>query len=54
MGRKDLSEARREHIETLERLGRLVVAAAREPARVCFIRLDVFLPHARDATVVAY
>jgi hypothetical protein len=42
MGRnwKELPEARLEHIETLERLGRLVVRVARAPARVCFVRLD--------------
>jgi hypothetical protein len=50
---KELPEARLEHIETLERLGRLVVMVAREPAHVCFVRLDAFIQDAADATVVA-
>ncbi len=51
--RKDLPEARLEHIETLDRLGRLVVQVARPPARVCFVRLDAFLAHGSDGTLVA-
>lgn len=50
---KELPEARLEHIETLERLGRLVVMVARGPGRVCFVRLDAYLEHAGMATKVA-
>lgn len=50
---KELPEARLEHIETLERLGRLVVRVARAPARVCFVRLDAYLPKGGHGTVVA-
>ena len=55
MGRrkKELPEERLEHIETLERLGRLAVRYSRAPGRVCFIRIDAFLADARDATLVA-
>lgn len=51
MGRRkqELPEERLEHIETLERLGRLVVRFSRAPGRVYFVRLDAFL----NATVVA-
>lgn len=45
----ELTEARREHIETLERLGRLVVSVARDPNRVSFVLLDAFLENARYA-----
>lgn len=51
--RKELPEARLEHIETLERLGRLVVRVARAPARVCFVRLDAYLEHGGLASKVA-
>jgi hypothetical protein len=51
--KQELPEARLEHIETLDRLGRLVVRVARAPARVCFVRLDVFLADANHATIVA-
>lgn len=45
MGRRqeELPEARLEHIETLERLGRLAVRYSRAPGRVYFVRLDAFL-----------
>ncbi len=49
----ELPDVRIEHIETLERLGRLVVLMSRRPVRVCFIRLHAYLTHARQATLVA-
>jgi hypothetical protein len=47
MGRRkqELPEARLEHIETLERLGKLAVRFSRAPGRVCFVRLDAFAKH---------
>jgi|GEM_PF-3907993 len=51
--REELPEERLEHIETLERLGRLVVRVARGPARVCFVRLDAYLPKGGLGTLVA-
>lgn len=54
MGRKqELPEERLEHIETLERLGRLAVKYSRAPGRVCFVRLDAFLARGSDGVVVA-
>lgn len=49
----ELPAVRVEHIETLERLGRLVVLIPGRPARVCFVRLDAYLPNAGGATLVA-
>ncbi len=52
MGRRkqELPEARLEHIETLERLGRLAVRFSRAPGYVCFVRLDAF---SNEGTMVA-
>lgn len=51
--KQELPEARLEHIETLERLGRLAVRYSRAPGRVCFVRLDAFLADGCDGTLVA-
>ena len=47
-GGNELTASRIEHIETLERLGRLIVESPREPSRRCFVRLDAFEAKARN------
>ena len=47
-GGQELTASRIEHIETLERLGRLIVESTREPSPRCFVRLDAYAAGARS------